>query len=640
MAEREISALINCIEHPKLLLNYFCPGHDTVFCENCRTEIHKTCHGLKTIKDACKNNENKQSMHELIERISEAKEVLSLTTDTLEDNITVLTKQYSNIKENIQNARKSFSDYLDSLESDLKQLVHDRCIKSVEERLVELERRKYTLEQWDDEVQTAVRSEDDEILFSTLKILHTLQNDMDSYLSDMQDVVKVTNVRWTPIRTDISSVAAFIGTLSLTERSSCIKLLESPRSARPNLVRESSVASHLSVGTVNIVPENLTNQGLNGSSVRTKEGWNEVSSRVQDDEVENVVTEEDSTNTKTDTINNRVANLNGFVDATINNSLKENDDKVSEESHVIEKNDEKDITDTLVDKNHEINVSKTHSDEDKLNHTYTSFPMTTKRAEMYVPKSKFEAVELDEKIGCEVHKSLFLGQSGLMFLDKQSKQIFICNKEGTVIHKIVLVHSPQDVSMLDEGRVVVTLGHVGIQLVNIKTCKREKHHDVGGFCSAVTAYKSQVILSVDSKLRLIDRFGYTLRRIQHEGCAHFVTTDNNGRIYYSDSLNHMVYCIAWYGIPVFIYSSRELRYPMGIVAEPSGFLYIAGFESNNVIKLWPNGRFHSAFLSEKDKMYEPTNLDYNQNTGEILVIRDSNQNIEVYDINNSSRNQK
>lgn len=56
--------------------------------------------------------------------------------------------------------------------------------------------------------------------------------------------------------------------------------------------------------------------------------------------------------------------------------------------------------------------------------------------------------------------------------------------------------------------------------------------------------------------------------------------------------------------------------------------------------IWPNGRFHSEFLSEKDELYEPSSLAYNETENELLVVSDNYQSIETYGLNDHFRPQQ
>ena len=133
----------------------------------------------------------------------------------------------------------------------------------------------------------------------------------------------------------------------------------------------------------------------------------------------------------------------------------------------------------------------------------------------------------------------------LLFLDKTNKHIFLCDKNGKESHKINLIHEPEDIGIIDDERAVVTLGEHGIQTINVKSLKKDQAHDVGGCCGGITSYKGQIIVSVDyMKLRLLDTFGYTLRRILHDGNAYTICSDRTCRIYYTDSINHTVHCLA------------------------------------------------------------------------------------------------
>ena len=604
---------------------------------------------------------DRELLPDLLTRMAEAKESLTVTTDKLEDNISTLSRQYNNINLNIQNARRTINEYFDKLESKLTNTVHEHCIKGVEEKIIELERRKYTLGQWEDELQSALRSDDEEIIFSMVKILNELQKDMESYINIVHQDIKCSLIRWKPIKTDNRSMERFIGDITLSESPST----QSTGTAQSEHIftRESSrISDSMSIGTVNIRQENKTEEGLDGISAKTEQGWNETSSAVSKNVELNVAGFEDGVSGPKEDIRekrNHVAQIIKEVDISTDKQDEGDDKNVNDITEEIQSTNEvikeQDNDEEKVQgKQHKRSISSETSGGktaildipcNKIDEpgTFTISPDAKEKRESSVisnAKLKFEATLLDRKSSAEVKKGLFLTNDTLSFLDKTNKHIFLCDKNGKVIHKINLIHEPEDIAIIDDERAVVTLGDHGIQTINVKSLKKDQAHDIGGCCGAITSYKGQIIVSVDLTLRLLDTFGYTLRRILHDGNAYAVCSDKTGKIYYTDSMNHTVHCVAWYGIPMFTYSNKNLKCPIGIIVDSDFFIYVAGFESCNVQKLCPNGRFHSKFLSEKDELYEPSSLAYNEAENELLVVSDNNQSIETYGLNDHFRPQK
>lgn len=658
--EKEMPPL-NCNEHPKLLLNFYCSSHDVICCENCKSELHSACPEIQTIKEVSKGINDRELLPDLFTRMAEAKESLTVTTDRLEDNISTLSRQFDNISLNIQNARRTINEHFDKVESKLTNTVYEHCIKGVEEKIIELERRKYTLELWEDELQSAVRSDDEEIIFSMVKILNELQKDMESYIDIVRQDIKCSLIRWKPIKTDTRTMERFVGDITLIESPST----QSTGTAQSEHIftRESSrISNSMSIGTVNIHQENKTEEGLDGISAKTEQGWNETSSAVSKNVELSAAGFEDGLNVPKDDIREKrnhevqiIREVDISTDKQDEGADKNGNDSIEEIQSTNEIIKGRDNGEEIVkEKQHKRSISsetsggKTAIPDIPCNKsgepgTFTISPDAKEKRESSVisnAKLKFEATLLDQKSSAEVKKGLYLTNDTLLFLDKTNKHIFLCDKNGKVSHKINLIYEPEDIAIIDDTCAVVTLGEHGIQSINVKSLKKDQAHDVGGWCGAITSYKGQIIVSVDMKLRLLDTFGYTLRRILHDGNAYTICSDKTGRIFYTDSMNHTVHCIAWYGIPVFTYSNKTLKCPIGIVVDSDFFIYVAGFESCNVQKLWPNGRFHSQFLSEKDELYEPSSLAYNEAENELLVVSDNNQSIETYGLNDHFRPQQ
>ena len=56
-----------------------------------------------------------------------------------------------------------------------------------------------------------------------------------------------------------------------------------------------------------------------------------------------------------------------------------------------------------------------------------------------------------------------------------------------------------------------------------------------------------------------------------------------------------------------------------------GCVYVAGYYSNNVIVLSPNGSQHTVLLSSQDGLEAPTGIDYDRSTNQLLVAKKSDK---------------
>ncbi|XP_061171662.1 tripartite motif-containing protein 2-like [Saccostrea echinata] len=94
---------------------------------------------------------------------------------------------------------------------------------------------------------------------------------------------------------------------------------------------------------------------------------------------------------------------------------------------------------------------------------------------------------------------------------------------------------------------------------------------------------------------------------------------DQNRIYYSDSCNNgSFYCITNAGAIVFQYDHPELTFPRGIATDRDGNIYVAGYKSNNIHKLSPEGELKQLIVPHVQLFYRPRVLV--ENVGSIFVV--------------------
>jgi len=63
-----------------------------------------------------------------------------------------------------------------------------------------------------------------------------------------------------------------------------------------------------------------------------------------------------------------------------------------------------------------------------------------------------------------------------------------------------------------------------------------------------------------------------------------------------------------------------LQYPYGVTVDNDGNVYVAGYNTNNVVVISPDGERHRQLLSDNDDLEDPTVLDYDRSTNRLLVV--------------------
>ena len=103
----------------------------------------------------------------------------------------------------------------------------------------------------------------------------------------------------------------------------------------------------------------------------------------------------------------------------------------------------------------------------------------------------------------------------------------------------------------------------------------------------------------------------------------YVATSRD-KLYYTTFYKHTVTCCDLHGTTQWQFKDeRVLRRPYGISVDKDGNVYVVGHDSNNMVVISSDGQRHRQLLSNKDGLVNPTGLDYDRSTNNLLVVNDS-----------------
>ena len=100
----------------------------------------------------------------------------------------------------------------------------------------------------------------------------------------------------------------------------------------------------------------------------------------------------------------------------------------------------------------------------------------------------------------------------------------------------------------------------------------------------------------------------------------YVATSGD-KLYYTNYYTNTVTCCDTHGTTQWEFrDERVLQYPNGITVDNDGNVYVAGYNSNNVVVISPDGQRHRQLLSDKDGLVNPRLLDFDKSTNRLLVV--------------------
>ena len=254
------------------------------------------------------------------------------------------------------------------------------------------------------------------------------------------------------------------------------------------------------------------------------------------------------------------------------------------------------------------------------------------------PKSFTFGYRIDRQFDC-ITGMVVDKDDNLILADKSFLRMY--SQNGKYIKECRLGGTAWNISYHKKsGRIVVALKSSGIQFVdnitaqkkiivqNMKNCGGVmwvddnvyvSGYDEHGSCGRINIFDSHGlhISSIGSSSSIGRRIDY----IHHR--------DNN--IYYTDWDN--VYCIKKDGSNLFTFSSPDLRGTQGIDTDRSGNVYVAGWKSNNIVRLSPDGQNMDIVLKQEDGIKHPKTLCFSRDFKELFVSNEDGKRVDVITVN-------
>ena len=153
-------------------------------------------------------------------------------------------------------------------------------------------------------------------------------------------------------------------------------------------------------------------------------------------------------------------------------------------------------------------------------------------------------------------------------------------------------------------------------------------------CTGVTWVDDNVYVSgydrhgSGGEINILDSHGSHISSISSSstGIDYIHHRDNN--IYYTGWNN--VYCIKKDGSNLFTFSSPDLRETLGIDTDRPGNVYVAGWKSNNIVRLSPDGQNSDIVLKQEDGIKGPQTLCFSRDFKKLFVSNEHGKRVDIY----------
>lgn len=185
-----------------------------------------------------------------------------------------------------------------------------------------------------------------------------------------------------------------------------------------------------------------------------------------------------------------------------------------------------------------------------------------------------------------------------------------------------------DVVNLDENLVAVTTGILGcsIEIYEVYKLKFVRSISTETWCYGATTHDQSVMFcSGRSKLEVVNTQTGTVSPITSQIGECFEDwnthlTSDKTYTYLSDFRSNTITCFDHNGTKQWKFTKpKELKQPRGITIDSNSNLYVAGYQSNNVIILSSDGQLHKEILTSQDGLDRPKAIHFDKLRNQLVV---------------------
>ncbi|VDI08532.1 Hypothetical predicted protein [Mytilus galloprovincialis] len=217
-----------------------------------------------------------------------------------------------------------------------------------------------------------------------------------------------------------------------------------------------------------------------------------------------------------------------------------------------------------------------------------------------------------------------------LFVDYNSKKLLTCKSDGSNAKDLVTFETgPTDVVCLpNENLAVVSFCGSRIIFVDLLSNKQIKNIGVKSF--GIDFINGKLISASGGKsIHWLDMQGGVVSEVRMKANSYYVTATSTC-VYCSYCYDNAVVSLDYTGKQQWEFTHHKLKDPLGITSTLNGFIFVAGRGSNNVFLISPDGSESKVVLSFTGA--GPRNVHFSRSWNELLMTRQSGDEISVYDV--------
>ncbi|CAG2216954.1 unnamed protein product [Mytilus edulis] len=214
-------------------------------------------------------------------------------------------------------------------------------------------------------------------------------------------------------------------------------------------------------------------------------------------------------------------------------------------------------------------------------------------------------------------------------------KIRVFKSDGSKDFEIKDIGGTFDVVFIGDDSIAVTSGESNkINIIDLKTHKLKKSIKVDSYTGGVTYKNEHLIYCAGEKgIQMLSLNNGTITNVSSTKLPDYAYVTTFGdKLIYTNRNNHSVTCCDYHGNILWTFCDKSLLLdPVGISVDNDGNVYVAGYHSNNVVVISPDGQRCRQILTREDGLSYPWTLHYDISTNEVLVANQSDEAF-LYDV--------